>query len=179
MPSPCLIRYRRDAVPPTTKTQVRSFLSLVGYYGKFIPDFASVSYPLTELTKKVVPSKDNWMGMEGAAFFCMKKMVEQPILRLPDEGKEYIHRTDASNTRVGAVLLQEHEGMVWPVTYYSRELSDVERRYSTVERELLAAVVGIKNFSQYVHGRSFTFQVDHQPLSHLGTLKKANPRIMW
>ncbi|XP_069190416.1 uncharacterized protein [Procambarus clarkii] len=178
-PLPDKIQKIQDAVPPTTKTQVRSFLGLVGYYRKFIPDFASVAYPLTELTKKAAPTKVNWTGEEGASFACLKKkMVEQPILRLPDEDKEYILRTDASNTGVGAVLLQEHDGLVWPVAYYSRKLNDVERRYSTVERELLAAVVGIKKFYQYVYGRRFTFQVDHQPLSHLGTLKNANPRIM-
>ena len=44
---------------PTNKSDIRSFLGLVGYYRKFIPNFASISVPLSDLTKKLV-SKIVW-----------------------------------------------------------------------------------------------------------------------
>ena len=39
---------------PTNKSDIRSFLGLVGNYQKLIPNFASISVPLSDLTKKTV-----------------------------------------------------------------------------------------------------------------------------
>jgi hypothetical protein len=54
--------------------------------------------------------------------------------------------TDASDTHVGAVL-QQQVGQHWqPLGFFSKKLSKSEVNYSTFDRELLAAVSGIKHF---------------------------------
>ncbi len=79
---------------------------------------------------------------------------------------------------MGAVLLQEKDGDIFPVAYHSRKLKPAEKNYSTVERELLAVVDGIKKFYFYLYGDEFVLQTDHMPLESLRTSKNANSRIM-
>src|SRR6218665_2365700 len=61
-----------EAVRPETKKQVRSYLGLVGYYQKFIPNFASIATPLTDLTRKNQPNKVNWGELQESAFQQLK-----------------------------------------------------------------------------------------------------------
>ena len=50
----------RDAEIPTNKTQVRAFLGLTGYYQRFIPNYAHIAAPLSDLTKKGRPESVKW-----------------------------------------------------------------------------------------------------------------------
>lgn len=110
-----------DAPRPSTKKEVRSFLGLLGYYRKFVPNFATVAAPLSDLTKKGVPNKFEWTLMCENAFRTLKsRLLSSPILRLPDLSKSFILRTDASNHGVGAVLMQIHDGKKYPVAHASR-----------------------------------------------------------
>ena len=137
----------RNAQAPTTKKQVRAFLGLCGYYRDFIPQFAELASPLFDLIKKNSPNKVPWEVQHHRAFNSLKeKLCREPILRLPDESRPYLLRTDASNEGIGAVLLQEHEDGAWPVAYYSRKLKPAERNYATVEKELLAVIAAIRRF---------------------------------
>ena len=169
----------KDAPRPCSKKEVRSFLGLVGYYRDFIPNFAAIAVPLTDLTRKGCPNKLLWGDAQEKAYMTLKNLLcKEPILRLPDVQKPYILRTDASNNGVGAILLQEHEGAVFPVCYASKKLLPRERKYSTMEKECLAIVWGIKKFITYLYGTDFILQTDHQPLTYLKTAKFINSRIM-
>ena len=97
---------------PDTKTAVRAFLGLAGYYRRFIPDFASVAAPLTDLTKKSVPNSGVWNEGCQRAFETLKKaLISEPVLSSPDVSKTFIVQTDASpsDRGVGAVLSQVQE----------------------------------------------------------------------
>ena len=61
-------------------------------------------------------------------------LTSDPVLRLPDPEKTFVLRTDASDYGIGAVLMQEHEGKLFPICYASRKSSDAERNYSTIEK---------------------------------------------
>ena len=114
----------RAFATPQTKTDVRAFLGLTGYYRRFIPDYASVALPLTDLTKKTAPNQVRWDQKCDLAFNQLKQLLcSSPILQSPDFSCPFILQTDASDRGVGAVLTQKDEhGEEHPVCYYSRTL---------------------------------------------------------
>jgi hypothetical protein len=59
-----------DWKPPTTMRQIQSFLGLVGYYRRFIPDFSRIAKPMTELLKKGV--KFYWSQKCEYAFHALR-----------------------------------------------------------------------------------------------------------
>ena len=165
---------------PKTKKEVRSFLGLVGYYREYIPHFSTIAVPLTNLTKKGLPNMVCFGPEEFKAFETLKKMVTQePILRMPDFSKTFYLQTDASEHGAGAVLMQEFDdGMKHPIAYYSKKFSVHECVYSTIEKECLAVVWGIRRFQLYLYGVEFVLETDNEPLSFIDRVKMSNARIM-
>ena len=180
-PQPDKLTQVRNAKRPETKKELRSFLGFVGYYRRFIPNFAALAVPLTDLTKAKLPNRIEWGEPQEVAFTALKnRLSTPPILHLPDCTRQFFLRTDASNTGIGVVLLQEKDdtGEKFPVSYASRKLLPRERGYATVEKEALAIVWGIQKFEPYLYGREFVLQTDHQSLSYLQKSKLTNARIM-
>ena len=169
----------RDAPRPSTEKQVRSFMGLAGYYRDFIPNFAAIVALLSDLTRKGQPNKVKWGEAHGRAYQTVKAhLSNKPILHLPDPSKEYYLRTDASDDGIGAVLLQEHEGKLFAVCYASKKLSNAWRNYSTIEKECLAIVWGVKRFQLYLYEVRFVLQTDHEPLKYMNSAKFVNGRLM-
>lgn len=156
----------RDARPPKDAAEVRSFMGLVQYSAKFMPDVASVAKPIQELTRQGVAF--NWGEEQQMAFQELKRLISR------SETLAYFRtncRTrivaDASPVGLGAVLTQQH-GETWRVvSYASRSLTDVERRYSQTEKEALALVWACERFNMYVTGLSFELETDHKPLERI------------
>lgn len=164
--------------PPTTKTQVRAFLGLAGYYRCFIPNFSSIACPLTDLTKKGQPEKVHWTKEVERAFQELKAaLTASPVLHAPDYNCPFILQTDASDIGVGAVLSQVQEGEEHPIVYISRKLSPAESRYATVEKEALAIKWAVLELRYYLTGRSFTLVTDHAPLQWMARAKDSNARV--
>jgi hypothetical protein len=136
-----------DAPTPATKKQLRSFLGLIGYYFKFITNFAAIAVPLTDLTRKGTPNHLDWSIVQQQAFAALKRyVVSPPVLRLPDFSKAFVLQTDASDCGIGTVLMQEDDGVKYPIAYASKKLLPRERNYSTIERECYAIVWGVHLF---------------------------------
>lgn len=164
---------------PETKKQVRAFLGLTSYYRKFIPQYASIAAPLTDLNKKFAPTSVVWTEECACAFKQLKSLLcSSPILYSPDLGREFVLQTDASDRGVGAVLSQKmSDGEEHPIAFYSRKLLSREERYSTVEKECLAVKFGIQVFRVCLLGRPFQIQTDHRSLVWLNRLKESNTRL--
>ena len=79
---------------------------------------------------------------------------------------------------IGTVLMQEHDGKLFPVCCGSKKLLSVERNYSTIEKECLAIVWGFKMLHLYLYGVPFVLQTDHEPLMYMNSAKFANGRLM-
>ena len=168
----------RCAKKPTTQKEVQSLLGLANYYRDHMPSFAAIAAPLIDLTKKRLPESVRWEEAQEKAFVTLhESLVRRLILRPPDH-KTFILRTDASNCGLGAALMQEHEGRFFPVAYGSKKLTSAERKYSTIEKKCLAIVWGVSKFRQYLAGKPFVLQTDHQPLTFIKNAKFRNDRIM-
>ena len=87
-------------------------------------------------------------------------------------------KVDASETGLGAVLMQESEDEEFPIAYASKKLLPRETRYSTVEKECLAIVWAIHKFEYFLYGRAFEVHTDHKPLLYIQSKKLTNKRIM-
>eukprot|EP00731_Ephydatia_muelleri_P015573 Em0008g1293a len=164
---------------PTTKKQVRCFLGMTGYYRKFIPDYASIAAPLTDLTKNAAPNQVVWTDRCEGSFQKLKSLLcREPALHSPDFTKEFVLQTDASDVGVGAVLSQlDEEGADHPVAYYSRKLLAREQKYATIEKECLAIKLATQAFRVYLLGRPFIIQTDHRALEWLDRLRENNAKL--
>ena len=115
---------------------MRSFLGLVGYYRKFIPNFSERAVVLTDLTKGKNPSKVHWHVTHQLAFQDLKAAMQNtPVLRPPHWEDEFVLQVDASNRGLGAILSQkDQEGDEHPIAYASRKLHRREQKLSTTEK---------------------------------------------
>lgn len=112
-----------------------------------------------------------WNDAHEKAYGMLKKMtVTKPVVCLPDITKPFVLRSDASNTGIGAVLLQDHDGQLFSASYASKKLLEREKAYFTVEKECFAIIWAIKKFMLYLYGTEFIIQTDHQPLVYLKKL---------
>lgn len=143
-----------DAREPTTATEVRSFLGLVNFSARCIPDLATVSAPLRKLTRKDEPFE--WGIEQQRAFDSLKKhLADADTLAYFDKNAPTQVITDASPVGLGAVLVQKQNDKYRVVYYASRSLSDTERRYSQTEKEALGIVWACERFHAYLYGMEF------------------------
>ena len=176
-PNPEKIRAIQSYPIPSTTKQIKGFLGLLGYYRKFIKNFAKLTKPLTKCLKKNAKIIHDSEFVECFQL-CKKLLTDEPILQYPDFDKPFNITTDASNVAIGAVLSQGPIGRDLPIAYTSRTLNDSETNYSTIEKELLAVVYAVKYFRPYVYGKKFTIITDHKPLQWLFSIKDPHGKLM-
>jgi len=163
-PSEHLVDKILQAPAPKTKKQLRSFLRLVGFYRAYVPNSAAIAVPLTDLTKKGLPNVLQWSDVHERAFSTLKRCVcNPPVLQLPDVTKPFILQMMLHVM----VYEQESEQTKHPVAFASRKLLPREQNYSTIEREALAIVCGVKKYHNYLYGQHFYLERDHHPLQFL------------
>lgn len=176
-PNPDKIETIRKWPIPTDEKQLRGFLGILGYYRKFIKDFAKIAKPLTQALRKgekIIHNKEFVEAFER----CRNILTSSDILQYPEFDKPFVLTTDASNYAVGAVLSQGKIGSDKPIAFASRTLNKSEENYSAIEKELLAIVWACKYFRPYLYGRKFTLYTDHKPLTHGLNLKDTNSRLI-
>lgn len=176
-PNPEKIHAVKNFPIPKTQKEIKTFLGLLGYYRKFINNFANLTKPLTNCLKK-----GNKVELNPTYIKCFEQcknlLCNDPILQYPDFEKPFNLTTDASNYALGAILSQGAIGSDRPVCYASRTLSETEQRYSTIEKELLAIVWATKYFRPYLFGHKFKIITDHKPLTWLFSLKEPNSKLV-
>ena len=158
----------------TTVRQLRSFLELAEYYQKFVKGFSQIAAPLFKLLSHNIHY--TWTRETEEAFQKLKeKLTTAPILVYPDFTKKFYLYIDASDAKLGAVLSQkDDENREQVIAYASVSLKPAEKRYSTTEKEALAAVWAVKHFRHYLLGTVFEIITDHNALRWLFT-KQSNP----
>lgn len=167
-----------DYPKPNSVHEVRAFLGFVGFYRKFIANFAKIARPLTDLTRTKSKTKFEWNREAEMSYNKLKKLIQTaPMLHAPDETKPFWLNTDASDFAIGAVLSQkDDEDVLRPLAFYSAKLKGAEIRYPTHEKELLAIIKALKNFRSYIYGRPINVQTDHKTLQYFTTQPKLSLR---
>ncbi|XP_060810750.1 uncharacterized protein K02A2.6-like [Amyelois transitella] len=157
------IKAIKEMPVPKDKKSLERFLGVINYLSKFIRNYSESAIPLTTLLKK--DSEWQWEESAQQAFETLKQRVcSAPVLALYDVSKPVVLSVDASRDALGAVLMQGGR----PVEYASRTLTDAQRRYAQIEKELLAIVFACERFHQYVFGKKeILVESDHKPLESI------------
>ena len=163
-PHPDKVLAVQQAPMPLNVTQLKSYLGLLSYYGKFLPNLSTLLVPLYQLLGKDVPWK--WSSEQESAFQASKELLTSSKLLVHFNPQlPLILACDASAYGIGAVLAHTMpDGSEQPIGYVSRTLNSAERNYSQLEKEGLSCVFGIKRFYSYLFGHPFTLITDHKPL---------------
>jgi hypothetical protein len=139
---------------------------MVGFYARFIPDYSGKATSLHALKKKGV--RFAWDEEHQLAFKSLKRaLCEAPVLQIPDFSRKFILVTDASDHAISAVLHQRVNGVLAPISYYSRLLGAPERKYSTYEKECLAVLFGCERCRSYLEHKEFELHCDNLALCWL------------
>ena len=144
---------------PQDRAAVQRLLGMVTYLAKFIPQMSQVTQPIRVLLNK--DTHFEWSYEQAKAFNRLKQtLTSEPVLAFYDVRKDIELHTDASEYGLGATIIQEGK----PVAYASRSLTDTERKYAQIEKELLSIVFGCERFNQYLYAKNVTVYTDHKPL---------------
>ena len=159
---------------PKDAVQLREFLGIAPYMAPFAPNLSHHTAIICEPLKN--DTDFQWMPSHETAFKKINRLICKEITLSYFHPRAETHvEVDASRHGLGAVLLQNGR----PISFASKSLSDCERRYANIEREILAVVFGCERFHTYVYGRQFIIQSDHKPLEmiHLKNVAAAPERL--
>ena len=164
---------------PRSTKEVSSFIGMVTYLARFIPNLSTETAPLRNLLRKEVPWK--WGKEEEEAFRRLKELVSSSkVVAHFNQSLDTALIVDAGKVGLGAILVQTQEdNTVKPVSFASKTLTSQECKYSQTEKEALAVIWACEKFHIFLYGKQFDILTDHQPLSVLYThVGKPSPRIL-
>uniref|UniRef100_A0A0A9X504 RNA-directed DNA polymerase n=2 Tax=Lygus hesperus TaxID=30085 RepID=A0A0A9X504_LYGHE len=149
---------------PKNVSEVKAFVGMINYHGRFIKNLSIILAPLYDLLKKNTPFQ--WSKECDRSFQKLKKIItSDQILVHFNPDLEIVLECDASECGVGACLMHKMpNGELKPISFASRILTKAERRYATIQKEALAIFFGCKKFFEYLMGHKFTIRSDHKPL---------------
>ena len=130
--------------PPTTLKQVHASLDLVGYYRKYIKNFAKIAKLLTLLSCQQV--KFNWTPNHHEAFLHLKESITQvPILHYPDPNKRYIVYTDASDEACGLQLSMNMMVQNIQLLFFCTLFQKLKENGAQLNRKLMEFIMPLQN----------------------------------
>ena len=166
-----------QAPTPHNVQELRSFLGLLNYYGKFIRNLSTIVHPLNSLLQ----AHKRWLWTpecEQAFKKAKEELSSSAVLVHYDPNLPMTLAGDASAYGIGAVISHTlPDGSERPIAYASRSLSPSERNYAQLEKEALSLIFGVKKFHQYLYGRKFQLVTDHKPLTAILGPKKGIPSL--
>ena len=161
-PHPDRVECLRKLPLPGDHKELRRVLGMFGFYQRCVPSYATVVHPL-----RVLLNADTflWKEEHSKAFENLKNEISNcSELTYPHPDAAFTITADASSIAIGSCLHQVVDGESAPLAFFSRKLSEVEQRYSTFDRELLAAFSALKKWKDQISGNSITMFTDHRPL---------------
>jgi hypothetical protein len=142
---------------------------MTNYFRNHIAKYSFLSAPLTALCKGNPPKKQGllWVADTITAFQALRQaVIDAPMLNfLRDDGQVILY-TDASDYACGGHLVQVIQDEERTITFVSTTLSAVQRRWSTIEKEMFAVFYCVKKLHYYIGARPFTLRTDHNNLKY-------------
>lgn len=176
------VKVIQDWKVPSNVQEVRQFIGLAQYYRRFIPNFASIAAPITDLTRGTGSKTRSiiWTDNCEESFKILKqKLSSSPVLLTPNMSKPFKIETDASDYGIGCVLSQKDSTGNWrPIAFESKKLSKAEQSYPAQERELLGILHALRTWRCLIDGNKYTVYTDHLPLKYFRTQTKPTPRLI-
>jgi hypothetical protein len=128
-------------------------------------------------TVKKIHKSFHWTTEAEKGFNLLKrKIMEQPVLALPDFQKTFQVKCDASGFAIGAVLSQEEK----PIAYFSEKMNEAKLKYSTYDKEFYAIIQALKKWRHYLIPREFFLYSDNHALQYVTQQEKLNQRhVKW
>ncbi|KFM71645.1 Retrovirus-related Pol polyprotein from transposon 17.6, partial [Stegodyphus mimosarum] len=178
-PDPEKLEVIKILKPPRTKKALRSVLGLYNYYREYVPNYAKIARPLTDLTRKSIPNDIPWGSEAEKAFKELKDaLCTASSLYTPDIRKPFEINTDASLIGIGACLLQRDEyGKARPITFASQKLTSAQSKWSTIEREAYAIIWALDKFETWTYGNKILLHTENNPLKYLTEGIPRNARL--
>ena len=178
-PLPEKIKSIQNISPPKTAKEVKQFLGLARYYHKFVPRFADLSRPLTNLTRQKVEFQ--WMDNCQKLFDNLRELLTKyPILRYPDPSKDYTLFTNASKFGYAGVLTQEYEDngikKYHPVCYVSGLFRGSQLNWAALTREAYTIYMSVRKLTFYITGHNVKVKSDYLPLKSSWKRKHSTSR---
>lgn len=169
-----------EAFPaPRNVHEIRQFIGLANFFRRFIPYFAHIAAPMTNLTKNKVVFV--WKDKQQESFDEIKlKLTSNPVLALynANASRTELH-TDASKIGLGAIMVQaDDDGNMRLVYAISRKTSEAEQNYHSSKAELLAIVWALQRLRSFLLPIHFVVITDCQALTHINVSKTTNPQII-
>jgi len=162
---------------PKNRHEIRRYLGLTGFFRRFIPRYAEITHPLSELLKSNVPFI--WGESQDKSFILLKeKLLQKPVLKLYSPTAETELHYDASSAGLSGMLLQRDPGGLWGlVQAVSKKTTDPESRYHSGRLELMAIAWSAARLRHLLVGIKFVIVNDCQAIMHLNTQKTVNPQV--
>ena len=170
MIDPDRVKAIKDIPTPKCEKELRSFIGMIQFCNRFIPNLNEKISPLYNLLRKKVVY--DWSEQCQAAFEYIKDVLTKPpVLKCPKPSDYFILETDASDVGIGACLRVSSDREEFVVGYHSGKLQDPQCRWHIVEKEAYAILESVEKFRHYLIGKRFTLKTDNRILSYMNTSK--------
>ena len=156
-PDPTKVKALQNMPEPKNQEELATFLGMVNYLSRYIPDLATTNQPLRQLSQQ---EDFSWTETHTKTMQQIKSSICRNLHHYDPDAKEIELTTDASKHGLGAHM--SIKGRV--VSFASKALTKTEQNYAQIEKELLAVVYGCKRFHQYLYGKDIVVFTDHKPL---------------
>ena len=162
---------------PTTIKEVRQFSGHASFYRRFIQDFSKISQPLCALLLN--EAKFIWTKSYQKAFERLKSLLTiVPIVRPSNQSLPFRLMCDVNDYVVGVVLGQREDQKPYVMYYASKTLNDAQRNYTNTEKNLIAMVLVLDKFRNYLLKTSIVIFTDHLALQYLLNKKDTKARLI-
>ncbi|CAF4921263.1 unnamed protein product [Rotaria socialis] len=163
--------------------QMQKFLGFVNFCSDFVMNFSILCRPMFDMLKGK-PATLTWTKVTLLSFRRIQDaLTKAPLLNISVKNGKYQLEADASDRGLGSILTQQCEnGRIMLFEFYSQSLTDHEKNYTTLEKELLAVHDSLKYWRHLLEGAAQPIAIftDHKILKALKHMRVSCSRhIRW